>query len=784
MPVSPYPAEFFTPAPTRFVDVPRRLDWVIGESFHAESRLLRITGGVAGCIWFVLVLIGYDDPAGRSLSSVLTHPQGHPVTTITLWTLMGCAVLLTTTALLTKPTTIRAIMVATSSVFIAIGILHAGYLLTSGQSPLAALNMGDYCGVPAMMISAALPPRIGPFVGIFIALVGTLLNPFEADALPLLVRCCFSATYTAPFIIFYSYARATLKTLDDTVAEAQRQSAAIVHSEALKESESQFLGHLHDQVLSALNSIQRTTSPPDRQSIPTTRTHTDVHAVAANATVALSLADFIDKARLVLANTAPDTILHTDTDITHSPIVDALTAAALLDALDQAARNSAVHAPTARRTLNIHRLQPGDGHTGLSLVFSDNGPGFDLAAVPADRAGVRVSIIKRVQSIPGCTAELSTRPGAGTTVTMRYTSDNDGTAHPATIAVKTPGIYELLGLPVVYSTPMMLLMSATFLGTIACSQDKFGAHEAIAMASIIVILQALRRSPHTKLPPVATAVAAIGTLTFFTAGLLSNTPIGHTWPEYWYVSIFPILVNLIAFRHRPFTGLATVGILLAEIIFLRATTSLDIVGPIYFLKTLPVILAGMFVPYLINKLTRALPVAYELAQRQTVLFERHLAHSEYLAHSNDWLIRLLDVAFNDAFTPEQKIANARLLELRLRDSIRCPHLDTAPLTQSIWLARARGVNVTLLDDLDLTMGTTRRRNTLLDDTTNDHLQQFITTLIDTLNHAPNGTTITARIYPQGRDKFGTIVSDEPNTHPHIHYRHTPHTSAPTSPRPT
>lgn len=53
------------------------------------------------------------------------------------------------------------------------------------------------------------------------------------------------------------------------------------------------------------------------------------------------------------------------------------------------------------------------------LIFiRDRGPGFDLDAVPADRMGVRSSIIGRMERHGGH-ARIRTAPGEGTEVQLR-----------------------------------------------------------------------------------------------------------------------------------------------------------------------------------------------------------------------------------------------------------------------------------------------------------------------------------------------------------------------------
>jgi signal transduction histidine kinase len=61
-------------------------------------------------------------------------------------------------------------------------------------------------------------------------------------------------------------------------------------------------------------------------------------------------------------------------------------------------------------------------HGAIQVQVGDEGAGFDLATVPTERLGVRVSIIERMSSAGGH-ADIASRPGSGTRVTLRWPDD-------------------------------------------------------------------------------------------------------------------------------------------------------------------------------------------------------------------------------------------------------------------------------------------------------------------------------------------------------------------------
>jgi signal transduction histidine kinase len=110
--------------------------------------------------------------------------------------------------------------------------------------------------------------------------------------------------------------------------------------------------------------------------------------------------------------------------------IPAAAAEAAGSAAVQAAVNSVNHAGEGvTRTVRMTAWQG-----GIQIIVSDDGQGFDLQQVPAERLGVRNSIIERMANVGG-RAEVTSSPGAGTTVTIRWPA---GTA-----SLPLPSVSEL-----------------------------------------------------------------------------------------------------------------------------------------------------------------------------------------------------------------------------------------------------------------------------------------------------------------------------------------------------
>lgn len=98
-------------------------------------------------------------------------------------------------------------------------------------------------------------------------------------------------------------------------------------------------------------------------------------------------------------------------------VIPAAQAEALYSAAVQAMMNSAQHAGgvEVRRWLKVSGVHGG----AVEIEVGDAGPGFDADQIPAERLGVRRSIIERTASAGG-RAELRTAPGRGTVVVLSW----------------------------------------------------------------------------------------------------------------------------------------------------------------------------------------------------------------------------------------------------------------------------------------------------------------------------------------------------------------------------
>jgi signal transduction histidine kinase len=92
---------------------------------------------------------------------------------------------------------------------------------------------------------------------------------------------------------------------------------------------------------------------------------------------------------------------------------------ALYAAAAQAMVNSAQHGDVPGRAVTREVRITGRPSAACRIEVVDDGAGFDLATVPRERLGLRVSIEERMANVGG-TAHIESRPGEGTTVVVGW----------------------------------------------------------------------------------------------------------------------------------------------------------------------------------------------------------------------------------------------------------------------------------------------------------------------------------------------------------------------------
>lgn len=237
---------------------------------------------------------------------------------------------------------------------------------------------------------------------------------------PFLPDLVFGLMFCAIFVGATVMALRTGRILDATRATTHAAAASAAAVQARTVERERFDALIHDDVMSTLLAASRGEVDPTvrRQARHTLRRLNLLRSEAASDAAFDSdtvLAHLRVMATQVDENAAIGATVDPKAAASEYP-ADA--ARALGAALAEALRNSIRHAGRGtRRALSV-TITP-----ALVLVeVSDDGVGFDPAAVAPHRLGVAVSIRARMQQLPGGSAVITTGPGAGTRVTLSWTA--------------------------------------------------------------------------------------------------------------------------------------------------------------------------------------------------------------------------------------------------------------------------------------------------------------------------------------------------------------------------
>ncbi|GAB90067.1 sensor histidine kinase [Gordonia rhizosphera] len=223
----------------------------------------------------------------------------------------------------------------------------------------------------------------------------------------------FAVAFILPYTGAALMAMRTGRLLDDTRAAAYAGAAAAAEADARRSQRSHVDGLLHDWVISTLLAAARqgNTDMVRRQARVTLE-----KLDSPPAEVTMLSADAV-RTRLraaVLAVDVSQQVVTTIDDDAASLRVPVDVVDVLESATGEALRNSIIHAgDDADRAVALHIAAE-----GIGVTVVDDGCGFDAASIPPHRLGLAVSILARVRSLPGGTADVVSGPGAGTRVDL------------------------------------------------------------------------------------------------------------------------------------------------------------------------------------------------------------------------------------------------------------------------------------------------------------------------------------------------------------------------------
>ena len=372
------------------------------------------------------------------------------------------------------------------------------------------------------------------------------------------------------------------------------------------------------------------------------------------------------------------------------------------------------------RTATLH-----SGPDGVVVTISDDGRGFDPERVPPGRHGVTGSIMTRMHDAGG-TARIDTAPGTGTTVTLSWTNRaappagpepgspgpgrstrREGSADPASTAASSPlSLSACMEAPItrgiavcVLAICAHVLLLEAWAGSYRHTAPVIGCLGAMSAAALLT----LRAWPEQRMPRWAAAWTAILVGVANPVVLFQIDVVGWPGCAAWCTSAGAALCCGLLARDRPREAWAGLGLLVATSGVWALATGRD---PAMILAWL----AGQIIPVClwrgIARLSVALTAATaenEAIGAEAVARRRAEQESQRLRQRAMDSVRERSVSVLTAVSSGQSsapalCAQARLLEAELRDERRAPFFTGTAVVDAARAARARGIDVTLLDD--------------------------------------------------------------------------------------
>lgn len=236
-------------------------------------------------------------------------------------------------------------------------------------------------------------------------------------------------------LILITTLRMAADRVDAAHLDAAQRYAIAIRSEARETQWARIDAILHDQVLATLLVAGKSETAMERflsvgmaeEALETLQSSGSLGAGLRS----ITLADIREQLELTAAVLPPEFLFADQSDL--SQRIPGPVAEAVLAGVTQAMVNSMQHAGSGRRpggsavagarepirTVSIHA----PGGNGFTIDVADTGRGFDVAAVSAERLGLRVSIRERIAAVGGNVA-VNSIPGAGTSIVIAWSESS------------------------------------------------------------------------------------------------------------------------------------------------------------------------------------------------------------------------------------------------------------------------------------------------------------------------------------------------------------------------
>lgn len=717
-------ADFFQPLPRRHLSqvAPKASDYLEtkGQATASLRRIIAIGGGLS---WLILLL-----------------KQGiFSMDSVTEALLAGSSVAVLAVGVLNLKRAFVPTMGIAGIIYLVLVVVHAGQILFSGQSNLSELMLGDYAALPAGILVAAWPRWSSISISVLVgSMLSAAVNHRYGGGFALLIEALNAAVTTLPLNYIVMRVLRTAKKIDDGSQQAIKNARVLATQKALVELESRFLSFIHDKVLAQLNALRRGILPFSVENVR--------ESYALNAPQLVyqfwPVSEVISRIQIAVREEYPAIAFDEDVIKQASFDIPAEAGSALIDAARQAAKNIAIHAPGSSAGLSI---QVDREEESIDIRIRDDGPGFHTDNIPANRAGIPLSILARVNQLPGGQAEIKSAKGRGTEVILQWVELRDvGTTEVDEI----PSVYETMGFAELYRPLPAFLLWCVFLGISLRVQPTNELLWAAGLALAGLGLAILIRGETERLSLDNSVLVMLCIWGFYVLAIASKASDIQRWPFNWYIPIALLMCLYLTVRYQPVIGIGSwLGCVIIGEIFgalgwqsplLQWTTTLPLVF---------VILPGAILPMLVKQVSSGLPMLIASGRVKTARRAITEVEEEFVNNTRQWLAQRLGFMLRQGLDENAQKSAALLMELRLRDALRSPLFDTPAITTAVWDARIRGAQVRLVDDLSpSTEGPVQ----------DPRLEVLNHKLLNELANLQDGDSLVVRVFPPVRSTFGVL----------------------------
>ncbi|EME19391.1 sensor histidine kinase [Rhodococcus triatomae] len=247
-----------------------------------------------------------------------------------------------------------------------------------------------------------------------------LINAGVREDVPvrmLLPEIAFAIMFCTLFVGGAAMALRTGRILDATTEETHAAAAAAAANRARAVEQERFADLIHDGVMAALLAASRR-QPKAASSRIAAATLRELDAIADGVASdqSFSIAATLAHLRAAASDADEHVTFRVDSHGVEELLLPADVARTIASAMAEALRNSRRHGSSSvTTTVEVTVIE-----RGITVRVTDDGNGFRLSSVPPHRLGIRVSILGRMQQIPGASATVDSTPGQGTIVTLEW----------------------------------------------------------------------------------------------------------------------------------------------------------------------------------------------------------------------------------------------------------------------------------------------------------------------------------------------------------------------------